>query len=212
MRPAVGALLVISGFAFASALATPAEAATGGGGGGPFNQDAFKAAIAIHESGNNYGSVNSIGYIGKYQFGAAALTDLGYIKLSVYQQYPANNKNACLRDPNAWIAPYTREGWLADHAEQEKAMDALIKAHRRSLTADGIITSRSTAAEQGAWLAVAHGLGAGAANTYFRRGETKPDGYGTTAAQIYRIGAYSQRHPYQVTMENRNDIRDGRIV
>lgn len=209
MRPAVGALLVIGGFALAAALASPAVAEAGTG---AFNHDAFKAAIGIHESGNNYGAVNSIGYIGKYQFGAAALTDLGYIKLSVYQQYPANNKNAALRDPNAWKPPYTRAGWLADRAEQERAMDRLIELNRRSLTNKGILTDRSTAAQQGAWLAIAHGLGAGAANTYFRRGETKPDGYGTTAAQLYRIGAYSQRHPYKVTMANRNDIRDGKIV
>ena len=207
MTPRTASLLA-AGAVFLIASASQAA----GGSSGAFNQDAFKAAIAIHESNNNYGIVNSIGYMGKYQFGAGALTDGGYIKLSVYQQYPANNKNAALRDPDAWVAPHTREGWLADHAEQERAMDRLILSNRRSLTNNKIITSRSTAADQGAWLAVAHGLGAGAANTYFRRGETSPDGYGTTAAQIYRIGEYSQKHPFALTAGNLVAVRNGAMA
>ena len=41
---------------------------------------ALMASIAASESGGNYRAVNSLGYSGKYQFGMAALEDLGYVK------------------------------------------------------------------------------------------------------------------------------------
>lgn len=204
MKPLTGALLAAGAVLLVSSVA---EA-----GGQPFDYDAYRHAIGIHESGSNYGSVNSIGFIGKYQFGAGALTDLGYIKLSVYQQYPDNDKNAALRDPNAWKAPYTRAGFLADGPEQERAMVRLTAMNRSSLENNGILTKRSTAQEQGAWLAIAHGLGAGAANRLYRTGQSKPDAYGTNAAQLYRIGSYSQRHPYALSAANKNAVKDGKVV
>mgnify|MGYP006267654345 CR=1 FL=1 len=204
MKPLTGALIAAGAVLLVS---TVAEAASPG-----FDYNAYKHAIGVHESGGNYGTVNSIGFIGKYQFGAAALVDLGYIKLSVYRQYPSDDKNACLRDPNAWIAPYTRSGFLSDGPEQEKAMERLTEMNRRSLVNDGIITKRSTAQEQAAWLAIAHGLGAGSANKLYRTGQSKPDAYGTGAAQLYRIGAYSQRHPYSLSAANKNAVKDGKVV
>lgn len=205
MKPLTGALIAAGAVLL---VASAAQASSGGA----FDYNAYKQAIALHESNNNYGSVNSIGYIGKYQFGAAALVDLGYIKLSVYRQYPDDDKNAALRNPDAWISPHTRSGFLSNGPEQEKAMERLTAMNRRSLERNGVLTARSTPVEQGAWLAVAHGLGPGAAHKYFVRGETKPDGYGTTAAQIYRIGAYSQKHPYTLTAETVIPVRNGKVV
>jgi len=51
----------------------------------PFKE--FMDAIGERESGNNYRCVNSIGYIGKYQFGRARLYDLDY---SLDGWHPAN--------------------------------------------------------------------------------------------------------------------------
>lgn len=44
---------------------------------GSYNQ--FFAALRQRESGNDYKAVNGYGYIGAYQFGEAALIDLGYV-------------------------------------------------------------------------------------------------------------------------------------
>lgn len=204
MKPLTGAVLAAGAVLLVAGVAEAAAPR--------FDYDAYRHAIGVHESSGVYDTVNSIGFIGKYQFGAAALTDLGYIKLSVYQQYPANDKNSALRDPNAWKAPYTRAGFLADGPEQERAMVRLTEMNRSSLVNNGILTKRSTAQEQGAWLAIAHGLGAGAANRLYRTGESKPDAYGTNAAQLYRIGSYSQRHPYALTAANKNAVKDGKIA
>jgi hypothetical protein len=42
--------------------------------------EAFRLAMGKSESGNNYRIVNSLGYLGYYQFGMARLCDLGYTK------------------------------------------------------------------------------------------------------------------------------------
>ena len=44
--------------------------------------ETYYNAIGKRESGNNYKSVNSVGYIGKYQMGEAAMIDAGYYKKS----------------------------------------------------------------------------------------------------------------------------------
>ena len=38
----------------------------------------FLTALGFQESSGNYSAVNSLGYIGKYQFGETALIDIGY--------------------------------------------------------------------------------------------------------------------------------------
>src|SRR3954471_941716 len=40
----------------------------------------FFAAVRQRESSNNYTAVNGSGFLGAYQFGEAALVDLGYVK------------------------------------------------------------------------------------------------------------------------------------
>ena len=37
----------------------------------------FRNAIGFKESSNRYGVVNSLGYLGRYQFGTARLSDFG---------------------------------------------------------------------------------------------------------------------------------------
>ena len=213
MTPRTASLLAAGAVFLVASLAEAGSSSSGGGGSGSgpngFDYNAYAAAIALHESGGDYGVVNSIGYLGKYQMGAGAMVDMGYLYLDVYRRY---GDNGAFRDAAAWKPPYTRSGFLADHAEQERAMVKLTGINRSRLRSSGVLTDRSTAIEQGAWLAVAHGLGAGAASTYFRRGEAKPDGYGTTAAQIYRIGAYSQKHPYALTSATVIPVRNGVIA
>ena len=41
---------------------------------------AFLVALKMMESGGDYQSVNTLNFLGAYQFGEAALTDLGYVR------------------------------------------------------------------------------------------------------------------------------------
>lgn len=42
--------------------------------------EAFLTALQLMESGGDYQIVNSLNFLGAYQFGEAALTDLGYVR------------------------------------------------------------------------------------------------------------------------------------
>jgi hypothetical protein len=42
--------------------------------------EAFLFALSIMESDGNYQAVNTLNYLGAYQFGEAALTDLGFVR------------------------------------------------------------------------------------------------------------------------------------
>jgi hypothetical protein len=119
----------------------------------------FKEAIAIKESQGQYRLVNSLGYMGKYQFGTSALRFIGI-----------NNNSEFLNSPDL----------------QEKAFVALLKINKSKLqdvieeyrgkTIGGVRVTESGI------LAAAHLGGAGSVRKYLEsNGKRKcKDGYGTT--------------------------------
>lgn len=119
----------------------------------------FKEAIAIKESQGQYRLVNSLGYMGKYQFGTSALRFIGI-----------NNNSEFLNSPEL----------------QEKAFVALLKINKSKLqdvieeyrgkTIGGVRVTESGI------LAAAHLGGAGSVRKYLEsNGKRKcKDGYGTT--------------------------------
>jgi hypothetical protein len=59
------------------------------------------------ESNHNYGVVNTIGYLGAYQFGVEALSSYGFTTATGNKKY-------------AWVSPWTMDKWLADLDNQDK--------------------------------------------------------------------------------------------
>ncbi len=130
----------------------------------------FKEAIGIRESQGQYHLVNSLGYMGKYQFGTSALRFFG-IK---------NNSN-----------------FLNSPQLQEKAFVALIKFNKyklqdiieqfRGKTIDGVRVTESGI------LAAAHLGGAGSIRKYLKSNGKKKckDGYGTSIkSYLKQFGGY----------------------
>lgn len=80
------------------------------------NIDGFLSALRMRESGGNYGIVNTLNFLGAYQFGEAALVDLGFVR-------PDSN----LRDNNfsgGWTGKAgvtSTRGFLANEAAQDQA-------------------------------------------------------------------------------------------
>lgn len=148
---------------------------------------ALFATIGKSESGGKYDTVNSIGFVGKYQFGWAALQDLGMIKKHV-------KRNSELNDPNSWIGtdgkPKNLQEFLADTGTQERLMCDLVKRNYNTLTKMGIITEADDAATVGGLLMTAHLLGPGGARD-FRNGKGGADAYGTTGATYFNKGKYA---------------------
>lgn len=124
----------------------------------------FLQAIGQKESGNNYSIVNSFGYMGKYQFGAATLKGLGY-KVS-------------------------KEEFLSNPALQEEAMQALLdhnaKKLRRQIEKYCGTTVHGVYITESGILAAAHLAGQGNVKKFFRKGYEFKDGYGTTMTSYMR--------------------------
>lgn len=119
----------------------------------------FKEALAFKESGGDYFSVNTLGYLGKYQFGAETLKLIG-----IYN--PAQFLNNPELQEKAFIANAERNKWILRRDIKNfvgKKINGVV------ITESGI-------------LAAAHLAGPGNVKKYLRSygQEDFEDGYGTT--------------------------------
>ena len=130
----------------------------------------FKEALGFKESQGKYTLVNSLGYMGKYQFGKAALRAIGI-----------HDSSEFLRNPRL----------------QEKAFKALLAKNKWELRKeieqyDGKIVNGIAITESGI-LAAAHLGGAGSVKKFFKNNgrKTIKDNYGTTLkSYMKKFGGY----------------------
>lgn len=130
----------------------------------------FKEAVAFKESQGKYRKVNSLGYMGKYQFGSKALRAIGI-----------NNDEAFLKNP----------------ALQEKAFIALLSKNKWILRNEikryeGKVINGVEITESGI-LAAAHLGGAGSVKNFFKNKGSRHfrDAYGTSLRSYMKaFGGY----------------------
>jgi hypothetical protein len=152
----------------------------------PQQVTALKAQLAHTESNFNYSSVNSIGFIGKYQFGYLALIDRGYVT-------PETTSNAQLNSPLAWTGHngiLSIDDFFNSPDAQEAIMDATLDANHNRLGHLGTIDNSSPPADIAGKLAVSHLLGAGGCNKW-AKGLGGSDQYGTDGDTYYNLGQYA---------------------
>ncbi len=134
----------------------------------------FKEDLAFKESQGQYKLINTLGYMGKYQFGVSALRAIG-----IY------NTAAFLNNPQL----------------QEKAFSALLSKNKWELKDEiekyeGKVIAGVTITESGL-LAAAHLGGAGSVKKFLKSngGRYITDGYGTSLrSYIKRYGGYDTSH------------------
>ena len=148
-----------------------------------------KESSSIPGGAQNYATVNTLGYTGKYQFGALALVTLGYMIP------PASGvaKNSDMLTDSLWAAANKNNvksvaDWKSKGGVQEVAMFELLSRNYKTLLSRGVISASSSKGEVAGYLWVAHNLGAGSA-IELKAGRNKKDAYGTGAAQVYALGA-----------------------
>lgn len=121
----------------------------------------FKEALAFKESGGDYFSVNTFGYLGKYQFGASTLKLIGIDNPAKFLKSPKLQEKA-------FIANAARNKWILRR-------DIKNFVGRRI---NGVVVTESGI------LAAAHLAGPGSVKKYLRSYglDNFTDGYGTTVA------------------------------
>ena len=180
---------------------------------GPLDSDqltALFAQIGQSESSSNYQSTNTIGFIGKYQFGRAALTDLELVK-----PLPSTVKgNGPLQIDSNWVGggnkPGSRTEFLNNEEAQEEAMFRYTEMNYKRLTRNGVITTESTPEEVAGWLSTAHLLGSGGPpDSRSKDPEVRQYGSGAWRVKYYGTGQdqnkttgveYFQRGKYAISV------------
>jgi len=119
----------------------------------------FKEALAFKESRGDYCSVNTLGYLGKYQFGKGTLKLLGIYNTQEFLNNPELQEKA-------FIANMERNKWIL---RRDIKNFVGTKMNGITITESGI-------------LAAAHLAGAGSVKSYLRSYGTEnfADAYGTT--------------------------------
>jgi len=153
-----------------------------------FDYDTYTKRVGQMESGNDYGIVNTIGYVGRYQFGAQALETLGYMKSG-----SSKGGNKAMKDPSNWNNGLSLEKFLASPEIQDEAMNKLTAFNYKELLSRGIVNKDTNPNELAGWLYVSHGVGVGGAEK-FAAGQNPAEGYGTTASQMF-AKASGMEHP-----------------
>jgi hypothetical protein len=135
-----------------------------------------------------YQNVNQIRFVGKYQFGLAALEDTGYIRSGTFANGGRNNT---LLDPNVWSGKggvNSLQEFLETPDAQEQAMEALISQNFGTLQRIGVIDGSTPKEVIGGYLAASHLLGPGTVKKWAFSGGTFQDANGTTADKYFNIG------------------------
>jgi len=136
----------------------------------------FLNDIAFRESGNNWKAWNQFGFIGKFQFGGAALRDVGYGHI---------NFREFLNDPNTFPIKTQRIVMIKYlHKNYNTYLTRVVRDFEGTnfwgmeITASGL-------------LAGAHLGGAGSVRNYLYRGVDRSDAFGTSVSRYMRdFGGY----------------------
>jgi hypothetical protein len=150
------------------------------------NLEAVKEALAKRESSNNPKAVNSLGYTGKYQFGAAALEDLGYLKPGSYKKY----KNKAIKMPEQWTSKdgmTDMETFMGSEGIQDAAMSDYLDINYKRLKRQGVPVDEMSDKEVAGLLSASHLVGTGGAEALHEGGDSA-DAYGSKASEYQELG------------------------
>lgn len=125
----------------------------------------FKEAIAFKESGGDYATINTYGYLGKYQFGKETLKLIGVRNVTMFLDNPKLQEKA-------FIANAQRNKWIL-----RRDINRFVGKR-----VNGVLVTESGI------LAAAHLAGAGSVKKYLRSYglDNFADGYGTTISNYMK--------------------------
>lgn len=116
-----------------------------------FDFKTYSDLIAKRESSDNYKAQNRYGYLGRYQMGAPALIEAGYVK--------PGTKQSGLKDPRNWIIG-NKDEFLYNPEFQDDAFYRYTKKQKEYIQQYGLIDPESDPTHIAGVLAGSHLVGA----------------------------------------------------
>jgi hypothetical protein len=162
---------------------------------GSFTKEQSKSyanAVAKKESGGDIGVENTLGYLGKYQFGAEALASVGILDAQKYAKLKSQHmrNKEILNDSSVWAIPGGKEAFLKDEKLQDATFNKYTTMNLAGLQANNVVNKSTTTEDTAGWLMAAHLKGVGGA-TKLSKGEDNADAYGTRASTYFAAGKQS---------------------
>lgn len=161
-----------------------------------------KAVMARENKSGRLDVVNKWGYTGKYQFGASALAETGYIdkrKLQAASKGVKNGSDAAAH--KAFLAD--KSNWLIGDWEQYKHSAEMQDDSFAKLTSQnikyGASIHRGDKVKMAGFAMAAHLKGAGNAKKWYVQGIDSKDGNGTRTSDYARAGEASLRFAQQAS-------------
>jgi len=145
--------------------------------------DSLRAAMLQRESSGDYTDYNVYGYQGGYQFGAAALETIGYLK-----EGASKRGNSAMKNPENWTGKNgikSLQDWLGAPMVQDMAFNELAAFNEKELRRLGVIDENTPPEQVAGYLAAAHLLGPGGVA---EQGLGGKDAFGTSGQEYYDLG------------------------
>jgi hypothetical protein len=165
-----------------SASPTPASSSELGG----IDYASYAQTMGQRESGGDYKKVNTLGFVGKYQFGSMALEDLKLVKSGV-----GAKGNSALDDPSNWTIAGGKESFLNNSSLQEKAMSDYTKMMFKRIKNMGVVDDTTPPGTVAGYLGAAHIGGQGGAAD-LKAGIVRQDAYGTKTSDYFKLASSTQ--------------------
>ena len=166
----------------ASTKPTPASSSELGG----IDYASYAKTMGQRESSGDYKKVNTLGFVGKYQFGSMALEDLKLVKSGV-----GAKGNSALDDPSNWTIDGGKEAFLNNSSLQEKAMVDYTKMMFKRIKKLKVIDDTTPPATIAGYLGAAHIGGQGGAAD-LKAGIVRQDAYGTKTSDYFKLASSTQ--------------------
>jgi len=147
----------------------------------PDDWEVYRRTLGQKESSNTYTKENSLGYIGRWQFGALALDDIDYVR-------PGTG----LKDldiASSWLGKNgidSKQDWFNSPGIQDSALIEYTRLYYKRLRQSGVIHANDSKGRVAGFLAAAHLVGPTGA-LEFSQGKIKMDANGTKASTYFQI-------------------------
>jgi hypothetical protein len=160
------------------------------------------AQLGLRESGLRYniaggrtaGGEYTGNFLGKYQLGAEALVQAGYIHKSCLTNEFKGRPTYAVQSDSCWTGKNgvnSKTDYLNNPAAQEDGMHEFTKGQYKILVANGTIKSSDSSEEVMGKLTAAHLIGVGGASKLFKTGVDSNDALGTSGQSYYELGRHA---------------------
>ena len=160
------------------------------------------AQLGLRESGLRYniaggrtaGGEYTGNFLGKYQLGAEALVQAGYINKSCLTNEFKGRPTYAVQSDSCWTGKNgvnSKTDYLNNAAAQEDGMHEFTKGQYKILVANGTIKSSDSSEEVMGKITAAHLIGVGGASKLFKTGVDSNDALGTSGQSYYELGRHA---------------------